>query len=341
MNTRRFLAVAALAAGLLLTICESFAQTECRLKPDMVVKLYPEGQDADKGVDGLPGPLVSNGITQEEAMNDNGILTNITEGRMKFFFPKKPNGQMVVVCPGGGYYKVSSHGEGLYVAEWMLAQGVSVCIVEYRLPGGHWEIPLHDMHNVFRYCRKHAQEWGVDQIGVMGFSAGGHLAGITTTMFVDEITRPDFSILVYPVTSLDRKYATQGTRINLLGKNELWERTDVSMTEYEASMKKFAELISYYSPVNHVSGNTPESFIVHCTDDKRVPVEHSINYYRKLIENKVPVEMHIYPTGGHGWGFSSEKYKGKGKDKFAYARDEFEYSLARWMKGLREKSEQK
>lgn len=313
------------------------AQPNCKLKPSQTIMLYPEGQNADTGLPEAHGPLASNGNTAEmESISKEGNISYMGDNaRMELFFPKKPNGQMVIVCPGGGYWITSSWNEGLYVADWMLDRNITVCVVEYRMPNGNWNIPLQDIQNAFRYCRAHAEEWGVEQIGVMGFSAGGHLAASTTNLYVDNVTRPDFSILIYPVISMDKKITHMGTRNNLIGSDEKWDNTDLSVKEYALSMKQKAELERRYSMECQITENTPVTFIAHCTDDTVVPVENTIRYYRKLVSEGVPAEVHIFPTGGHGWGFSSEEFVGKGNDVFVYARNEFYNSLERWLKSLR------
>lgn len=308
------------------SITDSFAQSKCKLKPSQTLLLYPEGQNVDKGLEPALGPLKSNGHTADkEVLSSKGILTCVGDNaRIELFFPKKPNGQMVIVCPGGGYWKVATWLEGLYVAEWLLKQDITVCVLNYRVAEKIHEIPLRDVQNALRYCRAHASEWGVNQIGVMGFSAGGHLAACASNLYVDDVTRPDFAVLIYPVTSFNSKYVKNGTREHLLGKAEEW-----------ADKKKFDELAEYYSMENHVTSKTPATFLACCMDDKGVPVTQSTEYYNCLYAAKVPAELHVYPKGGHGWGFATEKYKGKGKDKFAYARNEFETSLSRWLAGLR------
>ena len=325
------------AASLFAGAVAAEAQPNCKLRPDQVLKLYPEGQAAGKGLPETQGPVTSNGNTAEmESIAENGNISYMGDNaRMELYFPKKSNGQMVIVCPGGGYWITSSWNEGLYVADWMLARGITVCVVEYRMPNGHWEIPLQDIQNAFRYCRAHAGEWGVNQIGVMGFSAGGHLAASTTNLFVDDITRPDFSVLIYPVITMDKTITHMGTRTNLIGKDDKWDNKDVTVAEYEAAQAKKAELETRYSLDLQVTEKTPASFIAHCTDDTVVPIENTIRYYRSLVKYRVPAELHIFPTGGHGWGFSSEKFVGKGKDRFVYARSEFEASLERWLESLR------
>ena len=304
----------------------SSAQSICKLKPTMTVFLYPDGQEE------------SNGITEPEWNDETGRIGNISDSaRVDIYLPKKCNGQMVVVCPGGGYRYVSALKEGLHVADWMVNRGIAVAVVKHRMPNGHWELPLEDVQNVFRHCRSNAEKWGINQIGVMGFSAGGHLAASVSTLYIDKVTRPDFSVLIYPVVSLDRKFVGQGTRNNLLGKDEMWDDKDMKVAEYEEKQKAYSELLNHYSLQNHIDSNTPEAFIAHCSDDKQVPVEHSIMYYTRLIDSNVGAEMHIYPKGGHGWGFSSEKWKGKGNDKFAYARMDFEAALERWLENIRTK----
>ncbi|MBQ8838447.1 MAG: alpha/beta hydrolase [Bacteroidales bacterium] len=315
-----------------------FAQSYLKLlpKPTESLALYPEGQNVDKGLEGALGPGESNGCTKPEKVDGNGHYSYISDdARVDLYFPKKPNGQMIVVCPGGGYWIVSTHNEGGFVADWLLRQGISVAVVTYRLPYGHWEIPLTDVQNVLRYCRSNAKVWGIDQIGVMGYSAGGHLAACATNLYVDEVTKPDFSVLIYPVLTFEKGLTHWGTRVNLIGQDEYWNDRNKTVDEWEAAQKKHQELIHRYSMENQVTADTPPTFLAHSTDDTVVPVENSIRYYRELVRNGVPAEMHIYPTGGHGWGFRDEKFIGKGTDNFKYARRNFEESLLIWLNNLR------
>ena len=310
----------ALAASML-------AQPKTNLRPDETVLLYASSFDGN--IDTVYGEKTTfagfemkeaNGLTGPEDLPANGNLGNISDlARFDLYFPKKPNGQMVVVCPGGGYHIVSSYNEGVYAADWFLDKGITVAVVKYRLPNGHRFVPYADVANTFRYCREHAQEWGVNQIGVIGFSAGGHLAATASTLWEDAVTRPDFSILIYPVISLEVGVTHKGTHENLLGKNGMWK--DHYMDRYclEKQVCRF----------------TPPTYIALCSDDTVVPAENSLRYYNALIDLDVPAEMHIWPSGGHGWGFSAEKFVGKGKDRFAYARGEFESSLGRWLEALR------
>lgn len=333
---KSLLFAAALAA--LLSVCATSAAQEpnTKLRPAFTVKLYPEGQSVNLGLPEAGGPIESNGLSGDETLTDSGNLGNIGDNaRMDLYFPKKANGQMVVVCPGGGYKYVSSFNEGVYVAEWLLQRGISVCVVKYRMPNGHWAVPLNDVQNAFRYCRAHAAEWNVKQIGIMGFSAGGHLAASASNLFTDAVTRPDFSVLVYPVITLERPLTHNGTRVNLTGKDALWENRDRKVDDFLQAQKEWKELLEVFSIQNDVNANTPPTYLVLCQDDKTVPAENSIMYYQALLKNKVPAEMHIFPTGGHGWGFNAEKYVGKGKDKFKYARPYFEQTLDRWLASVR------
>lgn len=310
------------------------AQPDCKTRPSRTILLYPEGQDSDSGLTGGPGE--SNGFTCPEETDGYGNISYIADkARIDLYFPKKPNGQMVVVCPGGGYWFVSSWNEGVYTADWLLSKGISVCVVKYRLPGGHHEIPLTDVQNAIRYCRSQAGQWGVTQIGVMGFSAGGHLAASASTLYTDEVTRPDFSVLFYPVISLDKEITHMGTRENLLGPDKMWDDTDRKVSEYFEAQDRHEELLLHYSLDNQVTEDTPPTFLAHCSDDTAVPVENSLRYYRRLTGKSVPAEMHIFPKGGHGWGFSSEKFTGKGNDRLGYCRKELETSLERWLEGVR------
>lgn len=297
------------------------------LRPDETVLLYcdalgetPDVVYAKKIIPAGFKMEVNNKVDRPESISQGGDLSDISKmARVDLYFPKKPNGQMVVVCPGGGYRYAASWREGLYVAEWMLERGITVAVLKYRIPNGNCTVPLEDVHNTFRYCRSNAEKWGVDQIGVIGFSAGGHLAASASTLWIDQVTRPDFSILVYPVITMEIGVTHKGTRERLIKESAVWNH----------------HLADKYSLQKQVTRFTPKTFIALCSDDKVVPAENSLMYYNALIDNDVPVEMHIWPKGNHGWGFEAEKYVGKGNDPFAYARQEFEASLERWLKEVR------
>lgn len=334
MNIKLLVMVAALLAA---TISVSAERPQAKLKPSQTVFLYPEGQNSHKGLPETFGPLESNGFTKEQAVDPDGRIS-YTGDKASFdlYFPKKPNGQMVIICPGGGYWTTSSIKEGSYVAEWLVGKGITACVMNYRMPNGHWAVPLADVQNTFRYCRAHAGEWKISQIGVMGFSAGGHLAASASTLFLDKTVRPDFSILLYPVITMDPLYTHTGTRDNLIGKPEKWLDRHKFVDEYEKSVREFHGLEQVFSLEKQVSRRTPPTFMVFCQDDNAVPVENGLRYFRSLTENNVPTEFHIYPKGGHGWGFATEKYAGKGNDRFDYARKEFEAALVDWLARIKE-----
>ena len=311
-------------------------QPKTDLRPSMTVLLYPQGQASGKGiiengVEITKGCQEDNGLRGPETCSQSGSRKNVGEdARMDFYFPAKPNGQMIIMTPGGGYSHLSTFNEGAYGSKWLTERGVTVCVLKYRMPNKHRTVTLDDVQNAFRYCRHHASDWGIRQIGVMGGSAGGHLASIASVLWTDEVTRPDFSVMLYPRITLP--FGSQcSTKENLLGTEKDWE----------GNIEEYKELLKYYSAENHVNAQTPPAFIVLSADDNSVPGNIFVPYYLGLIENEVPVEVHIFPYGGHGWGFSSEEYKGKGKDKFARYRPQFESCLDRWLEDQRASYENK
>jgi acetyl esterase/lipase len=222
------------------------------------------------------------------------------------FLPSKKNatGEAVVVCPGGGYGILAYDWEGSDIARWLNAHGIAAFVLKYRLPGSNSNIvphksPLMDAQRAMRLVRAHAEEWNIDpaKIGIMGFSAGGHLASTLSTHYdggdpssADQVEqqscRPDFSVLVYPVISFTGEFSHSGSRRSLLG-----EDAD-------------PELVRYYSNELQVNEDTPPAILIHSDDDTGVPVENSIAYYEALRANKVSSELHIYPYGGHGYSLA-------------------------------------
>jgi acetyl esterase/lipase len=247
--------------------------------------------------------------TSEVEKRDTAEIVHISlvqQPDITVFLPSKRNatGQAVVVCPGGGYAILAYDWEGTEVARWLCSKGIAAIVLKYRLPNSKSNIdpklsPLLDAQRAIRTVRANAAKWNIkkDKIGIMGFSAGGHLASTAGTHFdagdanaADTIDRnscrPDFMILMYPVITMSKNYMHQGSRNNLIGANA------------------DSTLAKYYSSDLQVTKDTPPTFIVHATDDNGVPVENSLSFYQALKNNKVPAEMHIYPTGGHGFGLA-------------------------------------
>ncbi len=215
---------------------------------------------------------------------------------------EKSNGTAVVICPGGAYIGMAVKHEGSQVAKWLNSLGVTAFVLKYRLPNDSIMKnktigPLQDAQRAMRIVRSHAKEWGIDpkKIGILGFSAGGHLASTLSTHYKDKVyesedltsAKPDFSILIYPVISMDSKITHWGSRENLLGK------------------EPSPELVKYYSNELQVDNETPPAFMAHSLDDGAVPVQNSINYALAMHKANVPCELHIYQTGGHGYGLGN------------------------------------
>lgn len=237
-------------------------------------------------------PKESNGLTVSESFRDATFLTDISNPRMQVFLsPKeKANGTAVVICPGGGYKGVAFMHEGTEVAHWFNSMGISAFVLYYRMPNGHSSIPLEDAQTALKIIHKRAKEWNIDKnkIGIMGFSAGGHLASTVGTHFKNKVQRPSFMILGYPVISMKNGITHLGSRKNLMGDNPKEEQ------------------VNLYSNEMQVATKTPPTFIVHASDDKAVPIKNSILFYKSLKENKVEVELDSFAVGGHGFGMKRQ-----------------------------------
>lgn len=251
----------------------------------------------------------NNHIMIAEYTSDNGQIYNITQPRLQVWLPEDGKAEMMLlVCPGGAYEYVSAYNEGIRVAEFFNAKHIAVAVLEYRLPNGHERIPLTDALAAMRILRDSAAVWGIpsNRIGVMGFSAGGHLAGSLLTMYNDNTTRPDFGVLVYPVLSMMAD--THGkTRTHLLGSEPP------------------AEKMHEWTLLHHVKSDMPPVFISACQDDRAVSVSNSIDFYTALTAKKVPAELLLLPQGGHGWGFS----------RAFPMRIIFEEALLRWLESVK------
>lgn len=232
----------------------------------------------------------------------SGMFRNVTKPTLEMYLPAKEvaSGAAVVIIPGGSYGVVVYQGEGINTAKELAKNGVAAFVLKYRLPKDSIMVdktigPLQDAQQAIKLVRDNAAKWGVDagKVGIMGFSAGGHLAATEATHFekalVDNSSntslRPDFQILVYPVISMQDSLTHRDSRTNLLGKNPSKETIDL------------------YSNERQITKNTPPTYLTHAADDKLVDVDNSVAYFEKLRRQNVGVEMHIYPKGGHGFIF--------------------------------------
>jgi len=244
---------------------------------------------------------------EKSELGKDGVLriSKISEPTLEVFMPPagKANGTAVVICPGGGYAIVAYTHEGSDVAKVFNEWGVTAFVLKYRLPDDSTMInkeigPLQDAQRALQLVRENAKKYNVDpnKLGIMGFSAGGHLASTAGTHFNKAVIgnnkktslRPDFMVLIYPVISLTDSLAHMGSRTNLLGKNPSTEK------------------ITEYSNDQQVTAQTPPTFLVHAKDDGGVKVQNSLNFYAALQKNGVPAEIHLFEKGGHGFGMNNK-----------------------------------
>ncbi|WP_207532142.1 alpha/beta hydrolase [Desertivirga arenae] len=279
-----------------------------------VIPLYP-----GKIPNAIEGP-------DEELKNINNTgqvrYEKVSKPGLEIFLPKKNKsmGAAVVIIPGGGYRHLSYSHEGTNIAAEFNKMGIAAFVLKYRLPSDKTMPdksvgPLQDAQQAIKTVRSRAREWGIDtgKVGIVGFSAGGHLASTAGTHFNKAVIdnkeninlRPDFMVLVYPVISLSETLMHKGSRDNLIG-------TSPS-----------AELTRLYSNELQVSPQTPPTMLIHAGDDKTVKVQNSIRFYEALLQNNVSAEMHIYPKGGHGFGLAQDR-----------APDHWTDRVENWLKGL-------
>lgn len=259
-------------------------------------------------------PLYENGIIPNAKASENREKTTKNQDNVLFttetsiptltiYIPPAPNGQAIIVCPGGGYWGIAGDHEGTQVAKALNEKGIAAFVLKYRLPDERTCIdpslaPLQDAQQAIRTVRKNALKWHINpnKIGILGFSAGGHLAATAATQFnfkadphcADTTSvRPDFVILAYPVISFYDPLCHLGSREKLLGSHPTPSQID------------------FFSGEKQVTRNTPPAFLVHAQDDGAVSVENSIGFYLSCTRNGVPAEMHLYPKGGHGFGLNN------------------------------------
>lgn len=269
-------------------------------KKPMEIPLYPNNNIPGN----LPGP-------DEETTSSEGGIVRVNKIRtptLKVYLPakEKANGAAVVICPGGGYSIVAIDHEGYKVAEKFNEMGVAAFVLKYRIPNIKNQkdpsiAPLQDAQQAILTVRANAQKWNINpaRVGIMGFSAGGHLASTAATHFDHALIsnpekislRPDFAMLIYPVISANLSITHSGSFKNLLGENPSQEQ------------------LNLYSNEKQVTDQTPPAFLVHASDDKGVNPNNSIVFYQALLKHNIPAEIHIYQNGGHGFGMHNPTTK--------------------------------
>lgn len=261
---------------------------------------------AQEIIDLYKGPIPNSrqsSIKEPAAGAPGGSVTVVIKPTLELYLPDKSvaTGCAVVICPGGAYRMLAYQGEGVRTARELMKRGISVFLLKYRLPLDSTMVdktigPLQDAQQAIKTVRENAALYGIDinRVGIMGFSAGGHLASTAATHFEKPVIensnntnlRPDFAILIYPVISMQENLTHADSRANLLGKNPS------------------KELVDYYSNELQVKENTPPVYLTHTGDDNVVDVDNSILFYESLRHKKVPAEMHLYAKGNHGFVLS-------------------------------------
>jgi acetyl esterase/lipase len=258
--------------------------------------------------DGIPGFILNN-TYQEKATIIDGLSSRYEKVTSPAIFPYLPpkesaTGTAVLICPGGGYAALAFNHEGHAIAKWLNDNGIAGIVLKYRLPTDlimkdKSVGPLQDAQEAIRTIRRNAKNWNIDpeKVGVLGFSAGGHLASTLSTHYAEKVyelkdtisARPDISILIYPVITMDSSFTHAGSRRNLIG------------------IKPSEENIRRFSNELQINEKTPPAFLVHSADDKSVPVKNSMVYYEALVKHGIPSELHVFQKGGHGYGMAGGK----------------------------------
>jgi len=275
---------------ILLLLLMTAIATLSEAAPPVIIPLWPEGVPGAKAIG-------------DERSESGGRLSNVSAPTLTVYTPAvdRPNGTAVIIAPGGGYGMLSTEREGVQYANWLSTLGVTSFVLKYRMKEFGHPAPLQDVLRAVRLVRSRAAEFMINpaRVGVMGSSAGGHLAASAGTLFdhadgktgaaLDATSaRPDFLILMYPVITMDDPHAHAGSRKNLLGENPSTELLNL------ASMEK------------QVTAATPPTLLIHTQEDQSVPVENSILFYQALTRAKVPAEMYLFEHGSHGMGMKAE-----------------------------------
>jgi acetyl esterase/lipase len=266
---------------------------------NMPIKLWP---------DGIPGSIRCETYFEETTVTGDliSLYQKVTTPTLTVFLPPRETatGIAVLICPGGGYGALAFDHEGFAIARWLNKNGIAGIVLKYRLPSDlimkdKTIGPLQDAQEAMRVIRRNADEWKINKnkIGVIGFSAGGHLASTLSTHYAEKVyeskdsvsARPDFSLLIYPVITFDPAFTHMGSRTNLIGSNPS------------------ESMIRHFSNELMINASTPPAFLVHSSDDDAVPVKNSLLYYENLVRNKIPAELHVFQKGGHGYGLAPGK----------------------------------
>ena len=268
--------------------------------------------------DNATAPHSSN-LTGPEKDEGEVRYSNTTEAVLYIYEAKKKvaTGQAVLICPGGGYALVAMGHEGFEFAEWLAENGVTAAVLKYRMPNNVPQVPMEDAAEALRYLKEdYKAKRPITQLGIMGFSAGGHLAASTAVGVLKAngdttaraAIRPDFAVLFYPVITSDEQFTHKGTYNNLLGA----DRTE--------------ELSQAWCPLYRAGKDAPKTLMILSDDDKTVPSQNSTFFYNKLKELGIEASINIYPTGGHGWGF---------RDSLPY-KAQWQQTMLQWLQSLRE-----
>lgn len=266
---------------------------------DTIMPLWPK--------DKIPNRIVSD-EKEIHVYKDILRISKVQEPTIEVYLPSKKNatGQAVLIFPGGGYGILAYDWEGTDIAKFLNGKGIAGIVVKYRLPSDvsqkeKHNVPLIDAQRAMRLTRSYAEEWNLkpNKIGIIGFSAGGHLASTLGTHFNEKVyepidtsdalsARPDFMALGYPVIAFAEDSTHKGSQHNLLGENAN------------------AELVRHFSNEKQVTEETPPTLLIHAADDSAVPVENSLNFYKACKDKGVPATMHLYPKGGHGFSLARD-----------------------------------
>ena len=259
--------------------------------------------DIDLWPNGLPN---TNGIDKSEPFNDD---KRNFKPSIRVFLPQadKATGAAIVACPGGGYDHLALEHEGYDWSDFFTERGIAYIVLKYRMPHANKDVPYSDALEALRVIRENSGEWHIDpwKVGIMGSSAGGHLA-TTVATHADPATAPNFQVLFYPVVTFDLQYTHKGSRYNLIGKD-----ADES-------------LASLYSNEKQVTTQTSPAIILLSDDDGAVPSYNGVSYYLALKQKGIPASLHVYPSGGHGWGY---------RQNFKF-HDEMLADLSAWLKAM-------